>query len=108
MMDEEDGPKRKPRWNLLRQRRRPPIHPDKVYKMLCQRALQDVAQRGPTPYGWLVILFPEDRRSVVRTTHENATYQEAKQLLEKEMRWTGKCDAWIIAKQVAGQKTVRP
>jgi len=114
---------------VLRSRRRRPLHPEAVHDRLRERSAGQTATVGPTPYGWLVILYPEEgmkgcggeggrgsggegvqrfRKRIVRETSEDATYADACALLEQEMLLVGRCDAWIVAKRVPHQRTVRP
>lgn len=91
----------------LRARRRDPLHPEEIERRLSEQAALDVADRGPTPWGWLVIVFAPSGR-ITRATKENATYADAQELLRKELTWTGPCDAWIVAKQTPQQKGILP
>jgi hypothetical protein len=95
-----DGP-------VIRNRRRKPLHPEQIQKLLREKTARKVAKRGPTPYGWLVFLFSSAGK-IVRETRENATYEEAQELLAREKSWAGDCDAWIVAKQTPHQRTIRP
>jgi hypothetical protein len=93
---------------IIRNRKRRPLHPEEIQKRLRDRANANVVLRTPTAFGWLVILYPDAGGRIVRETGEGATYEDAHDLLEKEQRWTGPCDAWIVAKQHPGQRTVLP
>lgn len=109
MIGIDDLPPRPPpdRGPIIRNRKRRPLHPEEIHRRLRERAEGKIASRGPTPFGWLVILYPETGR-VVRETRENATYEEAVALYERERSWIGPCDGWIVAKQRPDQRTVRP
>lgn len=96
-----------PEFRFRRSRRGGPLHPERLAELAREKAAQKVATRGPTPYGWTVILYSDAGR-VVRHTAVNATYEDAKELLRVEQSWTGPCDAWIVAKRVPRQSTVLP
>ena len=112
-IDDCGRPPPKPDESVLRHRRRSPLHPEEIQKRLRTGAAKKTVGVGPTPYGWLVILYLEEigpngfPKRVVRSTAEDATYADACTLLEQEMLLTGSCDAWIVAKRVPNQKTVR-
>lgn len=112
LFGQEDGPPRRepdPNAPILRQNRRGgPLHPEEIARRLRERAARATAGVGPTPYGWLVLLYPEGEKRIVRKTDVNATYEDACALRDRELAWAGPCDAWIVAKRVPDQKTLRP
>lgn len=106
-MDDAAPAPRAPTGPILRRNRRRPLHPEAIADLLRARAAQTVTRRGPTPYGWLIILYAETGR-VLRHTDVDATYEEARALFESEQSWAGTCDGWIIAKRTPHQSTVMP
>ncbi len=74
-----DGP-------ILRRNRRRALHPDAVADLLRERAARDVCARGPTHFGWAIVLWTPGGRRIVRETHPHATYAEACALRAEEMR----------------------
>ena len=105
----DDFPPRPPSLpgRIVRNRKRFPLHPEEIQKRLRERADAIIAKRGPTPYGWLIILYANSGR-VTRHTAPDATYADAQALFELEKKWTGECDGWIVAKCVPHQRTVLP
>ncbi len=89
LLDEDDGPRsRAPDGPILRRNRRRPLHPSHVHDLLRERAARDVCVRGPTHFGWAIVIWTRGRR-VVRDTHPNATYAEACALRDAEMMALG-------------------
>lgn len=95
------------RGRIIRNRKRRPLHPEEIQRCLRERANAIVEARGPTPYGWLIILYTDSGR-IIRHTSADATYADARTLLESERSWAGDCGAWIVAKRVPHQRTVLP
>jgi len=105
----DDVPQGAPRdpGPVIRNRRRRPLHPEEIQRRLRERSAILTARQGPTPYGWLVILYSEGGR-IVRHTSPDATYADARTLLETERSWAGDGDAWIVAKRTPHQSAVLP
>jgi len=98
---------RAPAGPILRRNRKRPLHPETIADLLRERAAQVVTRRGPTPYGWLIILYADSGR-VVRHTAVDATYEDACKIYETEQSWAGMCGGWIVAKRTPHQSTVLP
>jgi hypothetical protein len=86
-----DGP-------ILRRNRRKALHPDAVHDLLRERAARDVCERGPTHFGWAIILWTDAGRRVVVETSEIATYAEACAIRDREMARGDISSAWIKQK----------
>lgn len=84
---------------ILHRRRRRPLHPYTIQDLLRSQAALREVRVGPTPFGWLIVLYRSDGRRLVRETSPLATYRQAKDMIEAEMR-TGAYDkAWLVRRQ---------
>jgi len=100
MLGEEDGPPaaRRSEGAILRRNRRRPLHPSTVADLLRERAARDVCERGPTHFGWAIVLWTDLGRRVVVETHSTATYAEARTIRDQEMIRGDVSSAWIKQK----------
>lgn len=115
LIEETDLPTQPRSSKVLRRRRRRPLHPEQIATQLRDAAAARTSRLGPTPHGWLVIVYLDDvigpngyPRRIVRETVPDATLADARAILAAELREHGRRSAWIVAKSQHDQKTVRP